>query len=407
MVSRRGQPSRAHSDLMSQPMARPDARADGPPPLMGGTVGLGTIVGVPVRAHWTVLIVTALIAWGLARRSLPSLDPGRPEWAYVVVGIVAAVVFVLGLLAHEVSHAVVARRRGVGVDSITLWLFGGVAQLHGEAADPGSELRIAGVGPLVSLLLGGVFWLAGLGLAAAGVPDLVVGACAWLAAINVLLAIFNVLPGAPLDGGRLLRAALWRWRGDRVWASVTAARAGRGLGMLLIAAGVAELLFIRGYGGVWLALIGWFIVGSAGMEERSARLGAALAGVRVADVMTRFPETVPAATSVAELVDHSLFSHRHTSFPVVDGDGRPVGVVTLARITSVPAPGRAVTTLRDIAYPMEQVIVVAPGDPLTALLPRLTGTADGRVLVLDGDRLVGIVTPTDITRAVEAAVLRG
>jgi len=315
--------------------------------------------------------------------------------------------FVLGLLAHEVSHAVVARRRGVGVDSITLWLFGGVAQLHGEAADPGSELRIAGVGPLVSLLLGGVFWLAGLGLAAAGVPNLVAGACAWLAAINVLLAVFNVLPGAPLDGGRLLRAALWRWRGDRVWASLAAARAGRGLGMLLIAAGLAEVLFIRGYGGIWLALIGWFIVGSAGMEERHARLGAALAGVRVADVMTRFPETVPATTSVAELVDRYLFSHRHTSFPVVDGEGRPVGLVTLARIKSVPATGRAVTTLRDIAYPMEQVTAVAPGDPLTDLLPRLTGSADGRALVLDGDRLVGIITPTDITRAVEAAALRG
>lgn len=384
-----------------------DARAEAPPPLMGGTVGLGRIGGVPVRAHWSVLIVTALIAWGLAAQWLPSLDPGRPEWAYVVVGIVASVVFVVGLLAHEVSHAVVARRRGVGVDSITLWLFGGVAQLHGEAADPGSELRIAGVGPLVSLLLGGVFWLVGLGLAAAGVPDLVVGACAWLAAINVLLALFNVLPGAPLDGGRLLRAALWRWRGDRVWASVTAARAGRGLGMLLIAAGLAELLFVRGYGGIWLALIGWFIVGSAGLEERSARLGAALAGVRVADVMTRFPETVPAATSVAELVDRYLFSHRHTSFPVVDGEGRPVGLVTLARIKAVPATGRAGTSLGEIAYPMEQVTVIAPGDPLTALLPHLTGTADGRALVLDGDRLVGIVTPTDITRAVEAAALRG
>ncbi|MGZ4505683.1 MAG: site-2 protease family protein [Blastococcus sp.] len=398
---------------MSQSMTRPDAHrpshgapAENPPPLMGGTLGLGTIGGVPVRAHWSVLIVTGLIAWGLAAQGLPALDPGRPAWAYVVVGIVTAVVFVLGLLAHEVSHAVVARRRGVGVDSITLWLFGGVAQLHGEAADPGSELRIAGVGPLVSLLLGGAFWLVALALAAAGVADLVVGACTWLAAINVLLAVFNVLPGAPLDGGRLLRAALWRWRGDRVWASVAAARAGRGLGMVLIAAGLAELLLLRGYGGIWLALIGWFIVGSAGMEERSARLGAALAGVRVADVMTRFPETVPAATSVAELVDRYLFSHRHTSFPVVDRDGRPVGLVTLARIKAVPASGRSVTTLRDIAYPMDQVTVVAPGDPLTGLLPRLTSTADGRVLVLDDDRLIGIVTPTDITRAVEAAALR-
>lgn len=397
---------------MSQPVTRPGTRqpADGDRrtarPAIPGALAVGRLGGVPLFVHWSVLIVTALIAWGLAGQVLPEADPGRPGWAYAVTGIAAAVVFVLALLAHELSHAVVARRHGVAVDSITLWLFGGVAQLHGEAPDPRSELRIAGVGPLVSLLLGLAFWGLAALLSAAGVSGHVVVAVAWLAGINLLLAFFNVLPGAPLDGGRLLRAALWAWRGDRAWASVTAARAGRALGIVLIALGLAEFLLLAAYQGVWLALIGWFIVGAAGMEERSTRLGATLAGVLVGQVMTAAPDTVPAGISVAELIDRYLFTQRHSSFPLVDEEGRPLGLVTLARIKAVPAPRRATTTMADIAWPVDELPVARPGDLLAELLPQLTRVADGRALVVEDGRLVGIVTPSDITRAVEHAVLR-
>ena len=386
---------------MSQSPTRPgDGR-----PAIPGAFAVGRIGGVPVFVHWSVLIVTALIAWGLAGQALPEADPGRASWSYVVTGIGAAVVFVLALLAHELSHAVVARRHGVAVDSITLWLLGGVAQLHGEAADPRSELRIAGVGPLVSLLLGLVFWGLAAVLSAAGVGGPVVVAVAWLAGINLLLAFFNVLPGEPLDGGRLLRAALWKWRGDRTWASVTAARAGRALGIGLIAVGLAEFLLLAAYQGVWLALIGWFIVGAAGMEERSTRVGATLAGVRVGQVMTSAPDTVPSGISVAELIDRYLFSQRHSSFPLVDEEGRPLGLVTLARIKAVPAARRATTTIADIAWPVDELPVTGPDDLVTELLPQLMRVADGRALVVEDGRLVGIVTPSDITRAVEHAVL--
>lgn len=375
-------------------------------PAIPGAFAAGRVAGVPFFVHWSVLIITGLIAWGLAGQALPAADPGRPTWAYVVTGIGAAVVFVLALLAHELSHALVARRRGVAVDSITLWLFGGVAKLHSEATDPGSELRIAGVGPLVSLLLGLGFWVLAAALTAAGVGGPVVVALAWLAAINLLLAVFNVLPGAPLDGGRLLRAALWKWRGDRVWASVTAARAGRVLGMVLIGLGLAEFLLLAAPSGIWLALIGWFIVGAAAMEERTTRLGASLAGVRVGEVMTASPDTVPAGITVGDLIDHYLFTRRHSSFPLVDAAGRPVGLVTLARIKAVAPGARSTTTVGDIAWPVSELPVVAPGDPLADLLPQLTGEADGRALVVADGRLVGIVSPSDITRAVEHAVLR-
>jgi Zn-dependent protease/CBS domain-containing protein len=372
---------------------------------MGGSVRIGRIGGVPVLVHWSVVVITALIAWGLATEALPALDPDRPTWAYVLTGLVAAVVFLLALLAHEASHAVVAQRAGVPVESITLWLFGGIARLQGEAQDPGTELRIAGVGPLVSLLLGGVFYGLTVALAAAGAPDLVVGGVGWLAVINVLLAVFNSLPGAPLDGGRLLRAALWKWRGDRTWAAITAARVGRGLGALLIALGLVQFFLSANASGLWLALIGWFIIGAAVAEEQHTRLDSALSGVRVAQVMTPAPDTVPAELTVSELIDRYLFAQRHSSFPLVDPDGRPVGLVTLARVKQVPADRRARTRLPEIAYRLDELPTAAPDDLLTALLPRLTRVADGRALVLDGGRLVGIVTPTDITRALEHATL--
>lgn len=371
-----------------------------------GTVGLGRVSGVPVRLHWSVLLIMALIAWALAGQAFPTAYPGRSGALYAGYGIAAAAVFLLCLFAHEVSHAIVARRHGVPVDSITLWLFGGVARLGGEAGDPGAELRIAGVGPLVSLLLGLSFLAVGAALDAAGTTGLLVGALSWLAWINILIAGFNILPGAPLDGGRLLRAALWRWRGDRVWAAETASRAGRGLGTVLIALGLAEVLLYDAVSGLWLALIGWFILGAAGSELQATRMQSALAGVRVRDVMTPSPDTAPPNITVGELIDRYLFAHRHSTFPLVE-DGRPVGLVTLARVKAVPAPERYRTPLRAIACPMDEVATATADEPLVALLPRLGRADDSRALVVDGGLLTGIVSPTDIARAIDRATLTG
>jgi Zn-dependent protease/CBS domain-containing protein len=373
-------------------------------PLVPGAFSLGRYGGVPVRVHWSVVIIMALIAAGLAGSAFPVAYPGRATWTYVVAGLAAAVVFLLALLAHEVSHAVVARRNGVTVRSITLWLFGGVAQLNGEADSPGAELRIAGVGPLVSLLIGLGFLVLGAGLSVAGVTGLLLGALSWLAWINILLALFNVLPGAPLDGGRLLRAALWKWRGDRVWAAKTASEAGRGLGMVLIGLGLAEVLLAGTLAGLWLALIGWFILGAAGSELQAARQESTLAGVRVADVMTALPDTAPPDISVGDFVDRYLFAHRHSTFPLVE-QGRPVGLVTLRRVKALPAFERYRTPLGAISCPMEEVPTASPGEPLTALISRLNRSADGRALVLDHGKLAGIVSPADITRAIDRSTL--
>jgi Zn-dependent protease/CBS domain-containing protein len=360
---------------------------------------LGRIVGVPVAANWSVLIIFALIAAGLSAATFPRAYPGHPGWAYPIAGIAAAVVFLVGLLAHEVSHAIVARRNGLQVRQITLWMLGGVAELSGQAPNPGADLRIAGVGPLVSLVLGGIFAGATALAAAAHASNLVVGTFGWLAGINVALAVFNVLPAAPLDGGRLLRAALWRWRGDQAWAATVAARAGQLLGWLLIALGLLEFLTGRGIGGLWLALIGWFLVSAAHAEQRQAQLGTVLAGVQAKDVMSTDPQTVPATMSVAEFVGDFLMTHRHTTYPLVEDGGRPAGLVTLDRVRQVPPAQRYGTQLREVACPAQELTLATPQEPLTELLARLGRCADGRALVVAEGRLIGIVSPTDINRA--------
>ncbi|WFE94215.1 site-2 protease family protein [Micromonospora sp. WMMD987] len=372
---------------------------------MRATFRLGRIAGVPVGVNWSVLVIFALIGWLLSADQFPRSYPDRPGWAYLAAGLAAAVVFFLGLLAHEVSHAVVAKRHGIEVAGITLWLFGGVAELRGEAPDPGAELRIAGIGPLVSLLLGVFFGAVAVLLALAGQDGLLLGSVSWLAGINVLLAVFNILPAAPLDGGRLLSAAVWKATGDRARASVVAARAGWVLGVLLIGLGLWQFLAGYGVGGIWLALIGWFLIGAAGVEDRQARLGSALSGVRVGEVMTPQPQTASADLTVADFVDHYLFAYRHTALPLTE-DGRPVGLVTLDRVRGTPTDRRAATTLGEVSCRAGDLVLARPEEQLTDLLPRLTGCADGRALVVTGDQLVGIVSPSDISRAVQRASLR-
>jgi Zn-dependent protease/CBS domain-containing protein len=364
---------------------------------MNATVGLGRIAGVRVGLHWSVLGVAALLVVGLSAQ-LSSAFPGFAWTWYVSAAFAAAVMFVLSLLAHELAHAVVARRNGIEVDGITLWLLGGVARLRGEARTPGAEFRVAAVGPFSSVVVAGVFWAAAWLMAASddGVPAVaVLGYLAW---VNVLLAVFNVIPAAPLDGGRILRAAIWARRGDRVTATVWAARAGRVFGFLLCGLGLVRAIAGTG-GGLWWILLGLFVVTMANGEEQLARTTAAVGGLRVRDVMTPDPDTVPGDSTVERFLHDVALRRRHATFPLVDEAGRLQGLITLNRLRSVPVHRRSTATLREVACPVTEIPLVEPDEPLSALLPRLGGCPDGRALVMVDGHLVGIVSPSDISRA--------
>jgi Zn-dependent protease/predicted transcriptional regulator len=371
------------------------------------SISLGRIAGIKVGINASVFLIVAILVAGLATGQLPAAFPGRGIVAYVIAAIIAAVLFLASLLAHELAHSLVARRNGIEVESIVLWLLGGVAQLKGEPRTPGADFRIAIVGPLTSLALAVVFGLAAGGVALGGTAGLPFGVLAYLAATNAMLAVFNLIPAAPLDGGRVLRAALWRWRGNRQMAAVSAARAGRFVGFAMIALGVLQLVTGNGLGGVWLALIGWFVVSAATAEEQHARLGGQLAGVTVGQVMTASPTVLDGNLTVNDFVAQVALTHRFSTYPLIDPYGRLIGLVTLNRVRAVPAELRATTRLHEIACAPAEVPTALPEEPLVELLERMQGCADGRAVVVDSAvRVVGIVSPSDVARALEIAGLR-
>ncbi|MFI2205614.1 site-2 protease family protein [Streptomyces sp. NPDC020192] len=367
---------------------------------MGATFSLGRVAGIRIGMHWSVLVIFGLIAFGLAEGRLPRAHPGSAPWAYWLTGLATAVVFLLSLLAHEISHVMVARRNGVGSDEITLWLLGGAARLHSEAPTPVAELRIAGVGPLVSLLLGGAFALCTWWAHALRGPGLLVEALAWLAAINVLLAVFNVLPAAPLDGGRLLRALVWWRTGNRLRATEVATGAGRALGWILVAVGLYEALIGGFAGGLWLMLIGWFMVAMATMEGGQARLRELLGSVPVRQAMTPDPVTVPAGTTVQEFLSSPPWRYRHSAFPVTDPAGRAVGLMSVRQAGQVPVEDRDSTALDAVMVPLADIPTAGPDDPLVQLLPTLEASPARRALVLAEGRVVGIVSSSDVSRVI-------
>ncbi|MDQ3761271.1 MAG: site-2 protease family protein [Actinomycetota bacterium] len=374
---------------------------------MKASFHLGRIAGIRVGVHWSVLVIFALIAWGLAASRFPAAYPQYSTGAYVAAAVLTAVVFFASLLAHELSHALVARRNGLHAEDITLWLFGGVARLSGEARNPGAELRIAGVGPLLSLLLGAAFFLVTGLLAASGHEGLVLAGFVWLGAINVALAVFNVIPAAPLDGGRVLRSIIWWRTGDRLKATRWASRAGQVFGWLLVGVGLATLLTSGSFGGLWLALIGWFLIGAATAESQQATVRGQLGELAIRDVMTADPVTAQGSMTVEDLLESDLIRHRHSTFPLTEDGGPPIGLVTFNQIRRVPQQARATTRLRDIACPLEQVPQVRPDEPVADLLPRLSECAEGRALVLSDGVLVGIVSPADINRVLRWIGLPG
>jgi Zn-dependent protease len=368
---------------------------------MRDAIPLGRIAGFPVKVHWSVLVILWLFTWSLAS-TLPGIVKGYSPAVYWLAGACGALVLLTSLLAHELAHAVVARRMGVSVGGMTLWLFGGVTTLQGEAKTPKAAFRIAIAGPATSLALSAAF--AGLAVALATVRAVAVAVSVawWLAAINLLLGVFNLLPGAPLDGGRVLRAYLWRRHGDSVRAGIGAAHAGRVVAFILIALGLAEFVAGGLVGGVWLAFIGWFIFAASREEETRISTQQLFAGVRVADAMTARPHTAPGWITVEDFIQRYVLGDRHSAYPVADRDGSIVGLVTLTQLRNVAPSRRTTSSVGEIALPLQSVPTAAPREPLSTLLARMAPVGPrSRALVVDGGGVVGIVTPSDVARLID------
>jgi Zn-dependent protease len=372
---------------------------------MTASLRFGRIAGIPVGASWSALLIAALIAWSLAGRLLPAQAPGLTAGAYWLAGIAGAGLFLGSLLAHEVGHALVARRAGLRVRGITLWLLGGVAQLEDEPASPRDELRVAIVGPAVSLALAAGFGLAAAALSVVGGPALAVAVAAWLAVANAALALFNLLPAAPLDGGRVLRGLLWRRHGNRARASVTATTAGVWVGTGLIVYGLFGFLTGWGVGPLWTAMVGWFLVAAARQERDHAHatspwrsqavLGHGLAGLRADQVMAPAPAAAPAWFTVDAVLRNYVEPWQAATLSLRTFDGRPAGVVTAAALYAVPRDRRHLVRAADVAIPMSALVLVAPDHPAADLATRLAG---GRTVavVVDRGQPLGLITQAEL-----------
>ena len=365
---------------------------------MGSSIRLGRIAGIEFGVNWSWLVVFALIVWTLASGIFPSTNPGLSKGTHIAMAIVAAIFFFLSILLHEFGHALQARREGIEIDGITLWLFGGVAKFKGSFPTAGAEFRVAIAGPLVSLVLGGLF----VGIALInGIPSAVDGVVSWLGYINLTLLVFNLIPAPPLDGGRVLHSLLWRVKGDFVWATRVAANVGRGFGYLLIAAGIAMFIFQSSFSGAWLAFLGWFLLNAATAESRYLLTQQALNGLRVRDVMTPHPVAVTPDTTLGEFMDNVAFSQRHTTYPVVE-DGRPIGLLPFRCVANIPRDEWDVRRVRDCLVPLDQVPVLRENEEAVDALAELTQSSGGHGLVVSNGGLAGIVSTRDLARALEA-----
>ncbi|MBI4503618.1 MAG: site-2 protease family protein [Gemmatimonadetes bacterium] len=372
---------------------------------MGG-IRLGKIFGLEVRVDYSWFLIFFLILWSLTMGVFPADYPGKPAGTYVAMGIVATLLFFASLLAHEISHSIVARRRGIPVEGITLFIFGGMAHTRMEAEEPADEFIIAGVGPLSSLLIALLFGVLGAVGNRLGWSPAATIVTRYLAYINVALAVFNLLPGFPLDGGRLFRAAVWKYTGDLTKATRYATNGGKLLGYALMAVGFLQMFMLRNFGGLWFVFIGWFVRTAAEASFAQHRLLRSLEGIRARDVMSSPPETVSPDLSVQQFVDEHILRGRHRAYPVVEDD-HPVGLITLEQVKAVPRGEWGSRTIRDAMAPLDGVAVAERQEKMTEILQKLARSTGGRVLVVSNGHVEGLITRSDLARWLERAELIG
>ncbi len=360
-----------------------------------GDFRLGSVFGFEIRIDFSWFIIFALILWSFTFGVFPASFPGLGTATYIGMGVVGTLLFFASLLAHELSHSVVARTKGIPVEGITLFIFGGMARTRLEAEEPGDEFYIAVVGPVSSIVIGLLFGLVWWGGTRAGWSVAVTGVAAYLGVLNVALAVFNLLPGFPLDGGRLFRSLVWKMTGDVTKATRVASTGGKWLGYVLVGLGILQAFSGNMLGGLWLVFIGWFLRNAAitSYEQHVVRM--VLEGVRAAETMTRNPETVPSDLTVQDLVDDYFMRRRYQAFPVVD-DGHPVGIVTLHQVKELPREEWSARTVGSIMAQARDGMTVRPEESMTSVLEKMEASGVRRVLVTRDGRLEGIITATDV-----------
>lgn len=356
-----------------------------------GAWKIGTLIGIPVRVHYSWLVVFGLITWSLSTFYFPQAAPDLPAASYWIKGILAALLLFGSVGFHEFAHSLVARKYGMSIESITLFIFGGVAQMRGEPPHPKAEFRIAVAGPLSSFLLSAVFFF--LSLNTIGGAKAIF---AYVARINLIIGIFNLIPGFPMDGGRVLRSMIWEKKKDLFYATRKAAGIGQNIAIFFIFFGIFSI-FAGMPGGLWFMLIGWFLFTAAQASYQQAGLQQILTGVRVRNIMTKDIVTLSPSMTLANVVDDYFLKYGYGGFPVVE-NGTLSGILTLKEVKNTPREDWGTVKVSDILPFHDKKWEISPDEEVLKALELMMKADKGRIIVTEKGIIVGLITRNGIAR---------
>lgn len=363
--------------------------------MFGKRVKLFKLLGFEVNIDLSWIIIAALVTWSLAAGLFPYLYPGLDHETYWVMGVVGALGLFISIVAHEFCHSLVARKFGMPMKGITLFIFGGVAEMGDEPPTAKAEFSMAIVGPISSLVIAAVFYLIYRAGVAGGWGTPIIGVLYYVAYINAILAAFNLLPAFPLDGGRVLRSILWGAKGNLRWATRVSSSIGAAFGIGLIVLGIFQFIGGNVIGGLWMFLIGMFLRNAAQMSYQQLLVRKALEGESVRRFMNTNPVTVQESITVEQLVEDYIYKYHYKMFPVMSGD-KLVGCITTRQVTEIPREAWSRETIREAANQCSPENTISPDTDAIKALGIMTQTGVSRMLVVDKGRLVGIVTLKDL-----------
>jgi Zn-dependent protease/predicted transcriptional regulator len=363
--------------------------------MLGRPLSLFKVFGFEIKVDISWLFLAALITWSLASGLFPEYYKDLPPAAYWWMGAAGTVGLFLSIIVHELVHSLVARYYGIPMKGITLFIFGGVAHMENEPSNPKAEFMMAVVGPLSSFLIGIFSFLLYYLGEKSGWPVTVNGVLAYLAWLNTVLAVFNLIPAFPLDGGRILRSALWNWKKDLRWATRIASQIGSGFGIVLIIMGIFYTFKGNFVSGVWWFLIGLFLRSTAQRSYQQLLARGLFHTKKVNDLMVKNPVTVPRSISLAEFVNEYVYKHHFQMYPVLSF-GKLTGCISINQVASIPREEWAEHTVGAVALPCSEEITVGPEEDANKALAIMNRTGNSRLLVVDGDQLVGIIALKDM-----------
>jgi Zn-dependent protease/predicted transcriptional regulator len=363
--------------------------------MFGKRITLFKLLGFSVRIDLSWIIIVILVTWSLALGLFPQYYKDLPQATYWLMGAIGALGLFASIVFHELCHSLVARRYGLPMKGITLFIFGGVAEMEEAPPSAKVEFLMAVAGPISSILLGGFFYgilVLGRGI---GFPDPVKGVIGYLAVINMVLAGFNLLPAFPLDGGRMLRATLWSWKGDLRWATSIASRIGTGFSMVMVFFGILQVLLGNFIGGIWWFMIGMFLQNAARGSYQQVLTRQAFKGEKVRRFMEPNPVTVPPSISIKELVEEFFYKYYFKMFPVVE-NGKLLGCITSQQIKGISRQEWSQHTVGELVWRCSLLNTIDPESDAMKALSHMSRTGTSRLMVVEDDRLVGIVALKDM-----------